>query len=216
MAPSSIFDVNQYLKYENDKQQPLFDHAFSMRYTVGFVFSNEYDATENHPWGGKGGIILKLQNYINIPDGNRGSMICGIMKEVLLAKADRVKLEPNLEGQIKNERKFIIDIGSQEAQIIADAVELGMITLAAWSLVDNHREIGELPSLCISAVGTCIAKLKPLFVKVKNKKQVSLDMNAPTCKSRFLWRLQFILRTNLITVGDARNILSKKKIIKKK
>ena len=45
VAPSSIFDVNQYLKDENDKQQPLFDHAFSVRYTVGFIFSNKYDAT---------------------------------------------------------------------------------------------------------------------------------------------------------------------------
>ena len=38
MAPSSIFDVNQYLKYENDRQQPIFDRAFAVRYTVGFVF----------------------------------------------------------------------------------------------------------------------------------------------------------------------------------
>ena len=46
MAPSSIFDVNQYLKYENDKQRPLFDHAFAMRYTVEFIFFNKYDATK--------------------------------------------------------------------------------------------------------------------------------------------------------------------------
>ena len=54
-----MFDVNQYLKYKNDKQQPLFDHAFAMRYTVVFLFSNKYDATKNHPWGGKGGIVSK-------------------------------------------------------------------------------------------------------------------------------------------------------------
>ena len=59
MAPSSNFDVNQYLKYENDMQQPLFDQSFAVRYTVGFVFSNKYDATKNHPWGGKGGIVSK-------------------------------------------------------------------------------------------------------------------------------------------------------------
>ena len=57
MVPSSIFDVNQYLKYDNDKQQPLFDHAFSVKYTVGFSFLNKYYATKNHPYGGKGGII---------------------------------------------------------------------------------------------------------------------------------------------------------------
>ena len=45
MAISSVFDVNQYLEYENDKQQPPFDHLFDVRYTVGFLFSNKYDAT---------------------------------------------------------------------------------------------------------------------------------------------------------------------------
>ena len=38
VAPSSIFDVNQYLKHENDKKRPLFDHAFAVRYNVEFVF----------------------------------------------------------------------------------------------------------------------------------------------------------------------------------
>ena len=98
MAPSSIFDVNQYLKYENDKQRPLFDHAFAVRCTVEFVFFDKYDATEKDPWGGKGGIILKLQNDNNISDGNNSSMIRGIMKEVLLAKADGVKFGPDMKG----------------------------------------------------------------------------------------------------------------------
>ena len=38
VAPSSIFDVNQYLKYENDKQRALFDYAFDVRYTIEFFF----------------------------------------------------------------------------------------------------------------------------------------------------------------------------------
>ena len=75
-----------------------------MRYTVEFVFLNKYDATEKDPWGGKGGIVLKLQNDNNISDGNISSMIRGILKEVLLAKADGVKFKPNLKGQIKTGR----------------------------------------------------------------------------------------------------------------
>ena len=47
-----------------------------MRYTVGFVFSNKYDTIKNHNWGEKGGIVSKLRNYINIPDGTHSSMIC--------------------------------------------------------------------------------------------------------------------------------------------
>ena len=53
VAPSSIFDVNQYLKYENDKQRPLFDNAFAVRYTVEFVFFNKYDATKKVSLGWK-------------------------------------------------------------------------------------------------------------------------------------------------------------------
>ena len=91
MAQSSIFDVNQYLKCENDKQQPLFDDAFAVRYTIVFVFLYKYDETKKHPWGEKYGIISKLRNDINIPDGDNISMIHGIMKEVLLAVANGVK-----------------------------------------------------------------------------------------------------------------------------
>ena len=146
-----------------------------MRYTVGFSFLNKYDATKNHPWSGKGGIILKLWNYINITNGNNTLMICGIMKDVLLAKSDGVKLEPGMKGQGKPGRKSIIDTDSQEAQIIADALESGASTLTDWLLVNNHREVEEIPSICISSVGIYIAKLKTLVENVKNEKQGSLD-----------------------------------------
>ena len=110
-----------------------------MRYTVEFFFFNKYDATAKDPWGGKGGIILKLQNDNNISDGNNSSMICRIMKEMLLAKADGVKFGPDLKGQIKTGRESIIYMDSQEAQIIADAMDSGMSTLTACSLSNNHR-----------------------------------------------------------------------------
>ena len=65
----------------------------------------------------------------------------------------------------------------QEAQIIADVAELGMSALNAWLLAIDHSEVKELPSLCISAVRTCITKLKNLVEKVRNEKQGSLDRN---------------------------------------
>ena len=92
------------------------------------------------------------------------------MKEVLLVKAYGVKLEPDLKGWSKSERKSIIDMDSQEAQIISDAVESGMISPTDFWLVNNHREFQELPSLWISAVGIFIAKLTLLVENVKNEK----------------------------------------------
>ena len=70
--------------------------------------------------------------------------------------------------------------------------------------------------VCISAVGTCIEKLKPLVEKVNNKKKGCPDRNAATYKSRFLLWLQLSLRINIITLGDARNILVEKKIFETK
>ena len=63
------------------------------------------------------------------------------MKKEFLSQADAFKLEPNLKGQSKTGTKSIIDMDYQEAQIIADAAELGMRTLTAWSLVNYHREV---------------------------------------------------------------------------
>ena len=97
--------------------------------------------------GGKVGIILKLRKDINIPDGNNSSIFRRIIKEVLLAKMDGVKFEPNMKGQSKTERKSIIDMDSQEAQIIADAVESGVSTFTAWLLVNNHRGVNYIPSV---------------------------------------------------------------------
>ena len=63
------------------------------------------------------------------------------MKEMLLAKADGVKFEPDMKGQSKIGRKSIIDMDSKEEQIIADVVELGMSALTMWLFVNYHREV---------------------------------------------------------------------------
>ena len=89
-------------------------------------------------------------------------MIRGIMKELSLAKADGVKFEPNMKGRRKIRRKPIIDMNSQEAQIIDYVVESGMSTLNTWSFFNYHREVEELPPVYISAAVTCIYKIKPL------------------------------------------------------
>ena len=49
-----------------------------------------------------------------------------------------------------------------------------------------------------------------------NENQGGLDINEPNCKYIFLWCLKISLRLNLITVGDAQNILVEKKRIKTK
>ena len=84
------------------------------------------------------------------------------MTGLLLAKAYGVKSKLDLKGLSKTGRKSNIDMDFHELQIITDAVESGMSALTAWLLVKKHREVGELPSVYIPAVGTCIAKLKPL------------------------------------------------------
>ena len=93
----------------------FFYHAFAVRYTVEFFSLNKYDATKNNLWDGKDGIISKVQNGIITQNGKTIMTICGIMKEVLLAKADQVKSEPNLKDQRKTGRKYIIHMDDQES-----------------------------------------------------------------------------------------------------
>ena len=66
-------------------------------------------------------------------------MIRGIVKEVLLAKADGVKFGPDIKCRIKTGRESIIYMNPQEAQIISDVMDSGMSTLTAWSLANDHR-----------------------------------------------------------------------------
>ena len=108
---------------------------------------------------------------------------------MLLVNADGVKFKPDLKGRSKNGRKSIIDMDSQDKHIIDDVVESGMSTFTDWSLVNDHRKVEELPSVYISTVGTCIAKLKPLVENMKNEKQRILDRDATTHKAIFLWCL---------------------------
>ena len=98
-------------------------------------------------------------------------MVCRIMKEVLLANLYRVRFKPDLKGRSETGSKSIIDIDYQEVQIIADTVESGMSTLTVWLLVNDYREVEDIPLVFISTVGTCIDKLKPLVENVQNKKQ---------------------------------------------
>ena len=86
-------------------------------------------------------IISKLRNDINISNGNNRLIICGIMKEVLLAKVYGVRFEPSLKCRRKNGRKSIIDMDSQEAHIIDYVFKSGISMLTAWLLVKYYREV---------------------------------------------------------------------------
>ena len=88
---------------------------------------------------------MKLRNDNNISDGNNTSMIRGIMKEVLLAKRDGVKFEPDLKLRSKTGRESIIYMDSREVQIIDDAMDSGMSTLTVWYLANDYRYVEELP-----------------------------------------------------------------------
>ena len=91
-----------------------------------------------------------------------------------------------------------------------------MSTLTAWLLVNDHREAKDIPQLWIYAVGTCIAKLKPLVENMNNKKQGGLEINGPTYKAGLLSWLQLSLQMNLMAVGELQKILVEKKIIEMK
>ena len=217
IKPLTEYEIDGFI--EHDKKKPLFDTQVFFTIAVAYCFESKYDTcenTEDTPWTGKDGIISSIWKDLNIGRGTSNARISAIMKDLLTAKEAGVRYDPQ-EGVKRigrSGRKAMIDINSQEAQIIADAIESGMSIVSAWALVNTHREVEELPSLTVSAVRTCIKKLQPAKAKVKDEKQGTLDATTPTAKARFGWCVQLALRLNIMSLEDAKKYLVKENVIK--
>ena len=217
IQPLTEDEIDGYMEY--DKKKPLFDTQVFFTIAVAYCFESKYgtcENTEDTPWIGKDGIISSIRKDLNIGRGTSNERISAVMKDLLTAKEAGVRYDPQegVKRRGRSGRKAIIDINSQEAQIIADAIESGMSIVSAWALVNTHREVEELPSLTVSAVRTCIKKLQPAKAKVKDEKQGTLDATTPTAKARFGWCVQLALRLNIMSLEDAKKYLVKENVIK--
>ena len=54
--------------------------------------------------------------------------------------------------QSKAGRKAILDVGSVEAQLVADAIEQGTSLKLAHLIVNTHRQQEKLPAVTFSAI----------------------------------------------------------------
>ena len=76
-----------------------------------------------------------------------------------------------------------IDLDSVEAQIVADAMELGMSYQLSTNLLNVYCEQnGEEPYSTVS-IQTAVANLKPKYGTLRKRKQGHLDANSHWSKS---------------------------------
>jgi len=94
-------------------------------------------------------------------------------------------------------RKPILSLDSEEAIIIANNIERGMSAPLVHLLVNKHRQEEELPSVTQSAIEKCIERMQAVKKSIKKRPQGSYDTGSRICRARYLWGLQFSVRTSL-------------------
>ena len=186
----------------------VFEYGITFCYAVAYCFETKYGAPEasESQWSGKGGLVPKVKADLGLPEHTRPATIRRIFQDVVDCKKEGVQYVAKL-NLASCGRKAVITVGSTEAQIIADCVESGLSSITTWSIVNKHRQKQLLPSLTIGSVCSCIRRLQPKIVKIKQIKQGSINPNAPTSKARFGWSLQLGVRFGLFDVIKVRDIL---------
>ena len=99
-------------------------------------------------------------------------------------------------------REAKIKINSIQAQIVADAVEMGLSTSRAWHLLnENELEEGR-EAVSLSAVNSLVAKLNPKLVHTKKRKQGSNDPKDLWCRARYLQCKQLLVRFGKLVIPN--------------
>lgn len=160
--------------------------ALRMHIASHFILKFKMD-TNREKWKGKNGIMKKIKKDLELPSHIR---IENILEDVLWYAARGKKYA----GQTKKSncgRKGMISLDSEEAQVIADIVELGGSYKQAWRTVNQHRKENNEPSLTLSAVISLIKRLEPILETVETRKQGSAcNKSSKICRARKLWCLQ--------------------------
>ena len=91
-------------------------------------------------------------------------------------------------------RPAFIPIDGVEAQIIADAIELGMSLRLTHALVVTHCEQNDMLPFSSAAVSSIMKKLEPRRLKVGKRKQGHTSKDLDWSKLRLAWVTQLLIR----------------------
>ena len=129
--------------------------------TVAYLFEMKYKGLEEQvlkeSWGGRHGITNKIKKDMGLKASQRGDFESIYLHVIECArtgkdfKAEEVMSHGGRGPKIRSD--------SIQAQIVADAIEMGLSTSRAWHLLnDNELEEGR-EALSLSAVTSLVAKL---------------------------------------------------------
>ena len=174
------------------------------RIAVGTLFICTYKAEEDeNEWVR---ISKEIHQFMGIPQGTK---IYDVFRDIIDCKRKGITWVAEDSFQYGNVgRNPIITIDSQEAQVIADAVEKGCGRRIAHDIVNHYRKTNHLPSLTEAAVYSCILRMRPPLVRsIGFRPQASKeDENSVGSIARCLFSLQ----TTIIRLGipDADRLLA--------
>ena len=91
-------------------------------------------------------------------------------------------------------RLIVIKIPSEEANHVANCIEMNMSLMTTFMLINKHQLLDGRRYLSRSSIRSCIARMKPRVVSVEVKKQGSSDPLSSWAIARNNWVFQFLLR----------------------
>ena len=199
-----IVNIDDDGNLEKATMYDLFEDAEkSYRQCVAYIFLNKYGAVrdeEGSKWGGRDGIISQIRHDLGLAKNQRIRHILEDVRSCLdlgeLYTGDRARIDEDAHCG----RPVIIEVDSEDAQIIADELESGGSQVTAWNLVNIKRSKRFAPSVTLSAVASCAFRMKPKVVPISWRKQGSIDEGSKWCCARKKNCIQLGIRMGVIDV----------------
>ena len=173
---------------------PLLENTqISKRHAIGYMFIDVYKAPIDKTKWDK--IALAIKKAFHIPIRTD---IKPIFINIIECKKAGITWSPKKSFSYKGGRDPIIGIDSEEAQIIADAVEKGCGRKMAKEIVNMYRKNHQLEALTESTVYYCIVRMGPLVRVIGFRPQGSKETeDSPGSIARLRSSLQTALRLQI-------------------
>ena len=172
--------------------------------TVAYLFETKYKGLEeqvlNESWGGRHGIAVKIKKDMGLTRSQRNDFEPIFLHVIECARTGK-EFKAN-EVMSHGGRSCKIPSDSIQAQIVADAIEMGLSTVRAWHLLNSHEIDEGREAVSLSAVMSLVSKLKPKLVHSKKRKQGSKDPNDLWCRARYLQCKQLLVRFGKLSIPD--------------
>ena len=176
-----------------------YQKAKSQRWAIFHLFMSKYkgmDAPDGDYlkyWTGRNRIIARIRRNLGMKSNNsyKFQKCFEIIMECIRTETDFHPGRLDLRG---GNREMTIRMESPEAQIIADGLESGLSIKNTWRNVNLHREENNEELISESCVSYALRKMRPKLVKIKKRKQGSVDPNSPWSKARYEWTTQLLVR----------------------